>query len=348
MVEFGGWSMPVQYTSVVDEHHATRKAVGLFDISHMGRLAFRGQGAANFLDRICTRAVVGIPTGKIRYSLVTNESGGILDDVLVYHLADPDGEPFHYLVVNASNRPKIVEWVSRFLPGAADVQFSDETLSTGMIAVQGPRALATAQPLVEVPLESLDNYTGAVAEICGARGIVSRTGYTGEDGCELIVPSEAVLDVWQKLLALGTPLGARPAGLGARDTLRLEAAMPLYGHELSEQFNPYQAGLRFAVQLQHDFVGRDALQKLKDAIQPVRVGLELTGKRVPREHCAVIAGSETVGEVTSGTFSPTLEKPIAMAYVRPQWAPGGTELAVEIRGKLEPARVVPLPFYKRA
>ena len=348
MVEFGGWSMPVQYSSIVDEHHATRRAVGLFDISHMGRLSFRGPDAPSFLDRLCTRKVMGVGAGKIRYSLVTNEAGGILDDVLIYHLTETNGDPVYYLVVNASNRLKIVAWLSRSLPPASRLQFADETLTTAMIAVQGPNALATAQPLVDAPLASLDYYTGAITSICGSQGIASRTGYTGEDGCELIVPSETALEVWQKLLALGAPSGAKPAGLGARDTLRLEAAMPLYGHELSESINPFQAGLSFAVQLQHEFVGRDALVKLKNAEQPTRIGLELSGKRVAREHCSVHAAGEKIGEVTSGTFSPTLEKPIAMAYVRRDYASVGTELAIDIRGKLEPARVVPLPFYKRA
>jgi aminomethyltransferase len=292
--------------------------------------------------------VIGMATGRIRYSLMTNESGGILDDVLVYHLQEPGGEPFHYLVVNASNRPKVLNWLDRFLRSAKDVEFSDVTVKTAMIAVQGPKGLTTAQPLVEASLESFGNYEGCVTQICGVRGIASRTGYTGEDGCELIVPSEVAADVWQKLLTLGTPVGGKPAGLGARDTLRLEAAMPLYGHELSEQINPFQAGLNFAVQLQHDFVGRDALAEVKDAPQSKRVGLELPGKRVPREHYRVVVGAEEVGEVTSGTFSPTLEKPIAMAYVRPNFVSEGTELAIDIRGKLEPARVVPLPFYKRS
>lgn len=349
MVDFGGWSMPVQYSSIIDEHHATRRAAGLFDISHMGRLAFRGSGSAPFLDRLCTRKVLGMGVGKIRYSLVTNESGGILDDVLIYQMQEASGETVHYLVVNASNRLKIVSWLNRFLPSSADVQFADETTTTAMIAVQGPRALAISQPLVETSVTSLSYYTGAVTNICGARGIVSRTGYTGEDGCELIVPAEAGGEIWQKLMALGAPLGAKPAGLGARDTLRLEAAMPLYGHELSEQINPYQAGLGFAVHLQHEFMGREALEKLKEASQPIRVGLELQGKRVPREHCPVMCQGERIGEVTSGTFSPTLEKPIAMAYVRPgsDLAASGTELAIDIRGKLESARIVPLPFYKR-
>jgi aminomethyltransferase len=345
MVEFGGWMMPVQYASIVDEHHATRKGVGLFDISHMGRLKFTGSGAAAFLDRLLTRRVVGMGAGKIRYSLVTNESGGILDDVLVYHLS----ENHYLLVVNASNRPKIVGWVERHLPSAKDVQFADQTLETAMIAVQGPAALASVTNLVSAPLGEMEYYTGTSAKIVGVSGLASRTGYTGEDGCELIVPRDAALSVWEAVLNAGSARGAKPAGLGARDTLRLEAAMPLYGHELSEEIDPYRAGLSFAVNLSHDFIGRNALSRLKDAPdQPVRVGLALSGKRVPREHYAVLQGGASVGAVTSGTFSPTLEKPIAMAYVRRDVAAVGTDLAIDIRGKSEPAQVVELPFYRRS
>lgn len=338
--------MPVQYSSIVEEHHATRRALALFDISHMGRLTFQGAGAAAFLDHMCTRKVSGIGPGKIRYSLVTNEQGGILDDVLVYHLRDDAGASQYSMVVNASNRLKIVQWLTQHLPSSGDAQFTDETAATGMIAVQGPRALAAAQPLIETPLAKLDYYTGVRTTICGAEGIVSRTGYTGEDGVELMVPADAAVEIWQKLLSLGAPLGALPAGLGARDTLRLEAAMPLYGHELSETIHPFQAGLGFAVDLQHEFVGRAALEAVRGTPHPVRVGLQLEGKRLAREHYPVLAGSEVVGEVTSGTFSPTLERPIAMAYVRPD-ASQAPEIAVEIRGKPEPARVVSLPFFQR-
>lgn len=351
MVEFGGWSMPVQYTSIVDEHQVTRRAVGLFDISHMGRLTFRGTDAATFLDRVCTRRVLGMADGKIRYSLMTNEAGGILDDVLVYRLREASGEVIHQVVVNAGNRVKIVNWLTAQLAsttaGHSDIQFIDESPATAMIAVQGPRALATAQPLIGVNLTAMEYYSGAITEICGARGVVSRTGYTGEDGCEIVVPNEVAVELWQKLLAIGAACGAQPAGLGARDTLRLEAAMPLYGHELSEEIDPFQAGLGFAVQLQRDFIGRDALAKCKEAPRATRVGLELAGKRVPREHYPVVIDGTPVGEVTSGTFSPTLEKPIAMAYVRPEFAETGRAIAVDIRGKLEPGRLVPLPFYRR-
>lgn len=345
LVEFGGWMMPVQYSSIVDEHQATRRAVGLFDISHMGRLKFTGSGAAAFLDHLLTRRVIGLDPGKIRYSLVTNEAGGILDDVLIYRLADPDQ---YLLVVNAGNRLKIVAWVERHLTDAKDVHFVDETLATAMIAVQGPKALETVAPLVTAPLSQMEYYSGRASKIANVWGLASRTGYTGEDGCELIVPRDAAVAVWEAILGAGLKHGAKPAGLGARDTLRLEAAMPLYGHELSEEIDPYRAGLSFAVNLNHDFIGRNALSRLKEsADRPARVGLELSGKRVPREHYPVMHQGSSVGAVTSGTFSPTLEKPIAMAYVRREVSTVGTQLDIDIRGKLEPAKVVELPFYRR-
>jgi aminomethyltransferase len=349
MVDFAGWSMPVQYGSIVEEHQATRRACGLFDVSHMGRLRFDGPGAAPLLDRLLTRKVVGMGPGRIRYSLVCNESGGILDDVLVYHLQEHGGGLYYLLVVNASNRDKIVQWIrSQVRPGEAS-WFDDLTKQTAMIAVQGPAALRIVEPLVGADLGGLGYYHGTETTICGHNGIASRTGYTGEDGCELIVPAAAALEVWEKILAAGKEAGATAAGLGCRDTLRLEAAMPLYGHELNEQINPIQAGLAFAVNLDgRDFIGREAIAAAKqDKTLPVRVGLQLAGRRVPREHYTVLAETEPVGEITSGTFSPTLQKPIAMAYVRPKFAAAGTQLAVDIRGSQEPATVVKLPFYTR-
>jgi aminomethyltransferase len=351
MVEFGGWSMPVQYSSIVAEHLATRTAAGLFDISHMGRLRFDGPDAAEFLDRLVTRRVTDMRPGQIRYALVTSETGGILDDVLVYRLADAAGGTYYLMVVNASNRPKIVDWIRRCQAASpmGQMQWSDLTQQWAMIAVQGPKALDLVQPLVEADLAGMKYYTGTETRIAGHGGIVSRTGYTGEDGCELIVGAAMAEKVWQTLLDAGAPLGALPAGLGCRDTLRLEAAMPLYGHELSEEINPYQAGLAFAVNLQgRSFPGRDALARIKqDPSQPRRVGLQLEGKRIPREGYPILRGGETVGHVTSGTFSPTLERPIAMGYVRPDCAEPGTELAIDLRGRAEGARVVELPFYRR-
>ncbi len=350
MVDFAGWSMPVQYTSIVKEHTTTRSAAALFDISHMGRFRFDGDDAAALLDRLVTRRILGLGRGKIRYGLVTNEAGGILDDVLVYHLADELDQPFHLLVVNAGNRMKILQWLEPLLHDVKDVVFHDRTLDTSMIAVQGPNALAVAQPIVANTLEEMAYYTGVVTSIGETVGIVSRTGYTGEDGCELIVPAVDSQRIWEQLLKQGEQHGARPAGLGARDTLRLEAAMPLYGHELTEDINPYQAGLNFAVQLKdRDFIGRDALEKLKaDTSQQVRVGLELNGRRIPREGYSILVEDDKVGTVTSGTFSPTLQRPIAMGYVDSAMAANDTQLTIDIRGRREPACVVKLPFYTRS
>lgn len=349
MVDFAGWSMPVQYGSIVDEHLATRTAAGVFDVSHMGRVRFDGPGAAAFLDRLLTRKVVGMGPGKIRYSLVCNEAGGILDDVLIYHLAERAEGLYHLLVVNASNREKILAWLAANKQPQDDVTITDRTCDTAMIAVQGPHALRIVEPLIGADVGGMGYYTGCETTICRHPAIVSRTGYTGEDGCELIVPAAAAQEVWDRVFESGKDLGVRANGLGARDTLRLEAAMPLYGHELTEQTNPFLAGLGFAVNLDgREFVGKSAIAPQKgNPQQPRRVGLALSGRRVPREHYALLSGATKVGEVTSGTFSPTLQKPIAMAYVEPTHAAVGTELTVDIRGSAEPAQVVALPFYKR-
>lgn len=350
MVEFGGWSMPVQYTSIVAEHVATRTAVGLFDISHMGRLRFDGPDAAKFLDSLVTRRVADLSSGQIRYGLVTKEDGGILDDVLVYRLSDAAGGTYHLMVVNASNRAKILAWIeAQRVKSAHDFSYADLTPQWAMIAVQGPKALGVVQTLIEADLAGMKYYTGTETRICGHGGIVSRTGYTGEDGCELIVGANMAAKVWQTVLEAAMPLGGLACGLGARDTLRLEAAMPLYGHELSEEINPYQAGLGFAVNLENrSFPGRDALAKIKqDPNQPRRIGLEIVGKRTAREGATILREGETIGRVTSGTFSPTLDVPIAMGYVRPDAALVGSAVEVDIRGRREPARIVALPFYRR-
>jgi aminomethyltransferase len=352
MVDFGGWLMPVQYTSITLEHLACRSSVTLFDVSHMGRLRFNGSDAEAFLDSLCTRRIAGTPVGKVRYSLICNDSGGILDDVLVYHLAADDtssSSSYYWMVVNASNREKIIDWIEQHLCDDADVQFEDQTTRTAMIAVQGPQAIAVAQTLTGAALNEMGYYTGLHENFAMHPAMISRTGYTGEDGVEVTVAAEAASNVWNALMQAGADQAIAPAGLGARDTLRLEAAMPLYGHELSEEIGPIQAGLNFAVNLKdRQFTGRDAISKQKnDTALPVRVGLELSGRRVPREHYGVFHGNEQIGEVTSGTFSPTLENPIAMAYVNPQYATPATSLTIDIRGRREAAAVVELPFYKR-
>lgn len=344
LVDFAGWSMPIQYTSIVAEHQATRTRAGLFDISHMGRLRFDGPAAGELLDSLLTRRIADQKPGQIRYSLVTNDAGGILDDVLVYHLDDRGGS-YRLLVVNASNREKIVGWIESHLSGRGDVSMTDLTLELAMLAVQGPKALDLAQPLVDVELHKLKYYTGSHARIAGTAGIVSRTGYTGEDGCELVVPAAEASSIWQRLVEAG----ATPAGLGCRDTLRLEAGMPLYGHELNEQIDPLQAGLAFAVNLEgRQFIGHDALVRRKaDPRLARRVGLSLAGKRVPREGFAITHAGRQVGEVSSGTFSPTLGHPIAMGYVEPAYTELGQALEIDVRGRGEGATVVELPFYRR-
>ncbi|MFN0197251.1 MAG: glycine cleavage system aminomethyltransferase GcvT [Planctomycetaceae bacterium] len=339
IVDFAGWDMPVQYTSITDEHHAVRKNCGLFDVSHMARLRISGPDATKFIDSLITNDVRQLEPGQIRYSLVTNETGGVLDDILVYRFADD-----FLLVVNASNRAKIVEWLSKHQPGF-NVHVADLTIEQAMIAVQGPNAAALLSPLVADPIASLKYYTGIKTTIDGAAAIVSRTGYTGEDGFEVILPADQCAALWERLIAAG----AQAAGLGCRDTLRLEAGMPLYGHELNESIDPLTAGLGFAVKLEgRTFPGSMALQRIQQqGIAQRRVGLELAGKRIAREHAAIRKAGTTIGEVTSGTFSPTLEKTIAMAYVEANHAVIGNDLQVDIRGTDVAAKIVKIPFYRR-
>jgi aminomethyltransferase len=339
MVEFAGWDMPIQYTTIIDEHSTVRTAAGLFDISHMGRLSFAGPDSLGLIEQVFTNHVASMNDFQVRYGLVCNEQGGIRDDVLVYRW------PYGYaMVVNASNRSKIVDWLARHR-GQRDVNIDDRTERTCMIAVQGPKAVALCAGLTAVDSAQLAYYHAAATTYRGAACIVSRTGYTGEDGVEWIVPGEQGRPLWEELIQRG----ARPCGLGARDTLRLEAAMPLYGHELSEEIDPLQAGLGWAVKMDKgDFVGRNALlRRRQDTTRRVRVGLELQGKRIAREGTPVVVAGREVGMVTSGTFGPTLNKAIAMAYVDPAVSAVGSALGVDVRGKSEAARVVPLPFYRR-
>ena len=349
--EFAGYQMPIQYTSIVTEHTATRTAAGLFDISHMGRLRFEGGRADQLLDHLLTRRVTDMQPGAVRYSLMCNEEGGILDDVLVACLESPSGRQFFLLVVNASNRPKILKWIQPHLADFPDVSFHDATDTTAMIAVQGPKAVEIAGRILPPKVQSLKYYKGLVTEQMSKPCIVTRTGYTGEDGFELIVKAEDAPRVWENLMLAGREHGIAAVGLGARDTLRLEAGMPLYGHELNEEIDPFRAGLGFAVSLgERTFLGSDALATKSAATQSVaRVGLKLEGRRAAREGAAVIdSDRRKVGEVTSGTFSPTLDAPISMAYVATEVAKVGSSIDVDIRGSTVSAAIVPLPFYKRS
>jgi aminomethyltransferase len=340
MVDFAGWDMPVQYTAILEEHQAVRKAAGLFDVSHMGRLSFGGSDAQAWVQRVWTNDAAAMKDMQVRYGLVCNDQGGIRDDILVYRW------PYGYaMVVNASNRDKIVAWLNDS-KGPLNAELRDQTLGTCMIAVQGPRAVELCTGLTEADPLQLAYYHAMPTRYHGQACVVSRTGYTGEDGFELMIAAEQGVPLWEELVRRG----GKPCGLGARDTLRLEAGMPLYGHELSEEIDPYQAGLAWAVKLEKgDFRGRDALRRRKeDASLRRRVGLQLQGKRIAREGAEIRAGGKAVGTVTSGTFAPTFSKPLAMGYVDPAYLAPGTALQVDVRGTVEEASVTALPFYRRA
>ena len=342
--------MPIQYTSIVAEHTATRTAAGLFDISHMGRLRFEGPRADQLLDHLLTRRVSDMQNGMVRYSLMCNEDGGILDDVLVSCLESPSGHQYFLLVVNAGNHAKILKWIQPHVADFPDVSFRDATADTAMLAIQGPKAQDIVGRLLPKKILGLRYYRGAVTDQFGKHCIVTRTGYTGEDGFELIVRAENALRVWENLMLAGRDAGLAPVGLGARDTLRLEAGMPLYGHELGEDIDPYQAGLGFAVNLEgRQFIGDGALERKSQSTQlAVRVGLTLEGRRVAREGAQLFdTDSRRIGEVTSGTFSPTLARPIAMAYVAPAMAVPGQTVDVDIRGARTSGTIAKLPFIKR-
>lgn len=344
LMEFGGWEMPIVYSSIQEEHRATRRAAGLFDICHMGRITLAGAQVRETLEPLVSHRVADLRPGQVRYNLVLNDAAGTLDDVLVYCLPEPFAGRDWLVVVNASNREKILNWFRE--RGAAGMKFEDRTPEWGMLAFQGPAAIRVASKLWGEDLATLENYHSRVYRYEERPILVSRTGYTGEDGIEAILPSELVLSLAERLLELGREAGAVPVGLGARDTLRLEAGMPLYGHELSESIDPIQARLGWAVKKDGDFIGRAALAA-RPPDRPVRVGLALADKRIAREGFAVQDEDRVIGHVASGTFGPTLERSIAMAYVEPAAAAVGKECAVEVRQSRVPARVVPLPFYRR-
>ena len=357
MVDFAGWNMPVQYASIVDEHLATRSSVGLFDVSHMGRLSVTGPGALDWLESMLTRKVAGIVPGQFRYTLVTADALApvvILDDALVSRDIDAaDGTPRMGLVVNAGNRERVVAWLRSRLP-ATGVDLVDHTLDTAMIAVQGPKGVDLVAGLSSggdgARIRALGNYRGTTAAVAGHAAAVSRTGYTGEDGVEVTVAAADAVAVWEAILAAAVPLGGRACGLGARDTLRLEAGMPLYGHELRADSDPFALGLGLAVNLEgRTFPGREALARLK-AGQPerVRIGLDLGSKRSAREGNPVLGGEGgEIGVVTSGSFAPTVGHAVAMALVAPAFASEGTVVEIAIRDARQQARVVGLPFHRR-
>ena len=349
MVPFAGYEMPIQYSSIVTEHQACRTSAALFDVSHMGRIRFDGDGSEQLLDHLLTRRVSDLPIGGVRYGLMCNAEGGVLDDVLVSHLKTPSDRRFHLLVVNASNHQKIVDWITPHLPDFPTVTMSDRTELTAMIAVQGPKAIDVCKKLFSFDPSRLKYYQARITDQFKKPAIVSRTGYTGEDGFELIVRAEEANRIWENIMLAGRDEGFAAAGLGARDTLRMEAGMPLYGHELNESIDPISAGLSFACSFKdRSFVGDDALRAVKAAgPKQVRVGMIPEGKRPAREGCDVLdADGNKIGYVTSGGPSPTLGHPIVMAYVDAEFA-DAKQFQIDIRGKTVVANATPLPFYKR-
>ena len=353
MVEYAGWEMPMLYSSIVGEHNQTRTSGSLFDVSHMGRLRISGRDARLFLDRVCTRRILGMELGQVRYSVLCHAHGGTIDDVLVYCFAVND-----YLVVcNGANRTKVKE---HFAAVKAEdkliFKMTDETEATCMVALQGPKVMDLISSVSkEVP--SLKRYRFTVKNVMMMKIIVSRTGYTGEDGVEVILGSkfakQALGMMIKDLSSEDAPV--RPAGLGSRDSLRLEAGMPLYGHELTDQINPLAAGLGFAVALDKGetdesegrFIGQDALLKIAETGCPQKlVGLKLEGRRSPRQGMSVTLADGQSGVVTSGCLSPTLGYPIALAYVPTETSQEGTSVSVDLAGGTA-ATIVPTPFYKR-
>lgn len=346
LVDFAGWEMPLYYRGIVDEHEQTRRSGSIFDVSHMGRLHFSGKDATAFLNYVLTRNVAEQKFGQSRYSLVCNEAGGVLDDVIVSR------DVKHWILVcNASNRAKLVAYFNEVRKERSfDLDFSDQTEGTAMVALQGPKVIEKVADILPVDVRGLKRYGFESSSFLMTKFSVFRSGYTGEDGVEVVIPAK-IAGMAMKMLAGKTDrpeATIKPAGLGARDTLRLEAAMPLYGHELGENLDPLAAGLQWAVDLKKEFVGAAALRRVAEKGPPRKlVGLELEGRRIARQGTAVKSGDDTIGEVTSGTFGPTLQKSISMAYVDANFASEGTQLAADLKGTPNPARVVKLPFYKR-
>lgn len=341
IVDFAGWEMPVQYSGVIEEHRAVRTAAGLFDVSHMGEIRVKGRGAEAFLQRLTPNDVSKLVPGRAHYSGLLTDRGTYIDDLLIYRLAPED----FLVVVNASNARRDYEWIASRVQGD-DAEVTDESDRYALLALQGPKALEILAPLASRDVSGLKYYGFAEGTVDGAPALISRTGYTGEDGVELYVSPEDAPRLWRRLLAGG----AVPAGLGARDTLRLEAAMALYGHEIDETTTPFEAGLAWVVKLDKgDFLGRDALAAQKaQGLARKLVGFEVQGRGIARQGHGVVSEGGRVGEVTSGTWSPTFEKALGMAYVPSALAAVGTPLALDVRGRSLPAVVVETPFYRRS
>ena len=346
MVDFGGWDMPVQYKAgVIEEHMATRTRAGLFDVSHMGEIWVEGRDAIPFVNRITTNDVTKLVDGQAHYSTLTNENGGVVDDLLVYRFNDEK----LLLVVNASTTDKDWDWITSHKGEDDDLALTNASVSYCQIAIQGPKAIGILQKLTDTNLDEIKYYHFTIGHVDGVESIISRTGYTGEDGFEVYAPAENAQQLWEKMLETGAEEGILPCGLAARNTLRLESAMSLYGHELGDDITPLEANLGWITKLQKgDFVGRDKIAELKEkGIKRKLVGFEMREPGIARDGYDVYVEDDKVGTVTSGSPAPFLKKNIGLAFVPPEFANVGQELRIDVRGKRLAAEVVPTPFYKR-
>ncbi len=346
MVEFGGWEMPVQYRGIIEEHQAVRTRAGLFDVSHMGEFRIEGPGAEDFLQYLVPNNVAKLEINQTLYTQLCLPSGGTIDDCTLYRL----GEQRYLLVVNASTCDKDWAWVNEQAKGFDLNKLENATEEIALFAFQGPLAEAILQPLTDSDLSTIQYYHCRAGTIAGIPALISRTGYTGEDGFELYHDATDAQKLWQTILEAGRDTGVLPIGLGARDTLRLEAGFCLYGHELTEEITPLEAGLGWSVKLDKgvDFIGREALARQKqEGLKRKRIGIVMSDRSVPRAGYTLLADGQPVGELTSGTLGPSLNKTIGMGYVPLDKAKPGTALDVDIRGKRVGASVVSLPFYKR-
>ena len=344
MVDFGGWDMPIEYSGIISEHIATRTAAGLFDVSHMGELEVRGGDALALVQSVTSNNAAKLSDGHAQYSGLLNDRGGFVDDLLVHRISES-----HYLLcVNAGSQDGDFEYIrARNRPGI-EIENAGERYS--QLALQGPKALAILAPLTATQLNALRYYQFTFGAVCGVKCLIARTGYTGEDGFELYFSPEHSEKLWNALLDAGRPVGLLPCGLGARNTLRLEAGMRLYGHELDETTTVWEADLAWICKLDKgEFVGRKALVEQKArGIERILVGFEMTDRQIARDACGVSIAGTVIGRVTSGSPAPYLKKNIGMAYVPVAARAPGTQIEIDIRGNRAPARIVPLPFYKRA
>ncbi len=345
MVDFAGWQLPVLYTGVIEEHRAVRNAAGLFDVSHMGEIEIAGAGATECVQHLTTNDVRKLVDGQAQYSLLCREDGGVIDDVIVYRF----GPERYIIVVNAANSEKDFAWIESHPTG--DVSIRDASADWAMVAFQGPAAADVLAKLTEADLASIGHYHFRESKVAGRPAIIARTGYTGEDGFEIFTAPAGAPRLWQAIIERGRPRGVLPAGLGARDTLRLEMRYSLYGHEITEETNPLEAGLGWVVKLKNDedFIGKDAIRRIKEqGLARSLVGFQMAEPGIPRQGYPIVIDGTVVGQVTSGTMSPSLERAIGIGYVPAKYREIGQEICIDIRGRSRKAVVVETPFYRKA